>query len=82
SLGRLIPLGSQSTADWLVQLAYSDGIGTDLRVDRPDWWTTQWYGEVGRYLRNPQTYGLASLQTGRSFRLDSVSDQLVLFPHL
>jgi len=82
SLGRLIPLGSQSAADWLVQLAYSDGIGTDLRVDRPDWWTTQWYGEVGRYLRNPQTYGLASLQTGRSFRLDSVSDQLVLFPHL
>ncbi len=82
SLGRLIPLGSQSTADWLVQAAYSDGIGTDLRVDRPDWWTTQWYGEVGHYLRNPQTYGLASVQGGRSFRLDGVSEQLVLFPHL
>ncbi|WP_413456999.1 NfrA family protein [Herbaspirillum huttiense] len=82
SVGRLIPLGSQSSADWLVQAAYSDGIGTDLRVDRPQWWTTQWYGEVGHYLRNPQTYGLASVQGGRSFRLDGLSEQLVLFPHL
>ncbi|NUU04637.1 NfrA family protein [Herbaspirillum robiniae] len=82
SLGRLVPLGSQSTSDWLAQLAYSDGIGTDLRVDRPSWWTTQWYGEVGRYVQNPQTYGLASVQAGRSFRLDNVSRNLVVFPHL
>ncbi|WDZ96240.1 hypothetical protein Herbaro_00200 [Herbaspirillum sp. WKF16] len=82
SLGRLVPLGSQSSADWLAQLAYSDGIGTDLRVDRPAWWTAQWYAEAGRYFRNPQTYGLASAQAGRSFRLDELSPNLVLFPHL
>lgn len=82
SLGRLVPLGSQSSADWLAQLAYSDGIGTDLRADRAAWWTTQWYGELGRYFKNPQTYGVASVQSGRSIRLDSVSPNLVLFPHL
>lgn len=82
SFGRLIPLGAQSTSDWLAQLAYSDGIGTDLRVDRPSWWTTQWYAEAGRYFQHPQTYGMASLQAGRSFRLDGVDSRLVVFPHL
>lgn len=82
SLGRLVPLGAQSSADWLAQLACSDGIGTDLRVDRPAWWTTQWYAEAGRYFKHPQTYGLASAQAGRSFRLDGISPDLVLFPHL
>lgn len=82
SLGRLIPLGAQSSADWLAQLAYSDGIGTDLRVDQPSWWTTQWYAEAGRYFKNPQTYGLASAQVGRSYRLDNISPKLVVFPHL
>jgi Flp pilus assembly protein TadD len=82
SFGRLIPIGSQASSDWLAQLAYSDGIGTDLRVDRRSWWTTQWYAEAGRYLQHPQTYGLASLQAGRSFRLDGVDPRLVVFPHL
>jgi predicted Zn-dependent protease len=82
SFGRLVPIGSQASSDWLAQLAYSDGIGTDLRVDRPSWWTTQWYAEAGRYLQHPQTYGLASLQAGRSFRLDGADPRLVVFPHL
>ncbi len=82
SFGRLIPIGAQASSDWLAQLAYSDGIGTDLCVDRPSWWTTQWYAEAGRYLQHPQTYGLASLQAGRSFRLDGVDQRLVMFPHL
>jgi adsorption protein A len=82
SFGRLIPIGAQASNDWLAQLAYSDGIGTDLRVDRPSWLTTQWYAEAGRYLQHPQTYGLASLQAGRSFRLDGMNTRLVVFPHL
>ncbi|MFL9926831.1 tetratricopeptide repeat protein [Herbaspirillum lusitanum] len=82
SFGRLIPIGSQASSDWLGQIAYSDGIGTDLRVDRPSWWTTQWYAEAGRYFQHPQTYGLASLQAGRSFRLDDISPRLVVFPHV
>jgi predicted Zn-dependent protease len=82
SIGRLVPLGSQASADWLAQLAYSDGIGTDLRADRASWWTTQWYAEAGRYLQHPQTYGVASLQTGRSIRLDNILPGLVVFPHL
>ncbi|EJN10145.1 hypothetical protein PMI40_00191, partial [Herbaspirillum sp. YR522] len=82
SMGRLVPLGAQSSADWLAQVAYSDGIGTDLRADRTAWWTTQWYAEAGRYLQHPQTYGVASLQSGRSVRLDNVLPGLVVFPHL
>ncbi|MCA1325869.1 bacteriophage N4 adsorption protein A [Herbaspirillum sp. alder98] len=82
SMGRLVPLGSQASADWLAQLAYSDGIGTDLRADRASWWTTQWYAEAGRYLQHPQTYGVASLQAGRSVRLDNILPGLVAFPHL
>ena len=62
--------------------ADANRIGTDLRVDRPSWWTTQWYAEAGRFLQHPQTYGLASLQAGRSLRLDGVDQRLVVFPHL
>lgn len=82
SLGTLVPLGDQASSDWLAQVAYSDGIGTEMRSDRPAWWTTQWYAEAGRYFQHPQSYGVASLQTGRSIRLDSLSSDLVLFPHL
>ncbi|MGZ5790504.1 MAG: bacteriophage N4 adsorption protein A, partial [Burkholderiaceae bacterium] len=82
SFGRLIPIGSKSTSDWLAQAAYSSGKGTDLRVDVPSWWTAQWFGEAGRYFQHPQTYGTASAQVGRSFRLDAIDDRLVLFPYL
>lgn len=82
SFGRLIPIGSQSTSDWLAQAAYSSGKGTDLRVDVPSWWTAQWFGEVGRYFQHPQTYATASAQVGRSFRLDAIDSRLVLFPYL
>lgn len=82
SAARLIPLGSQATGDWLAQAAYSADTGGDLRVDVRDWWTTLWYAEADRYFQHPQTYGLASVQFGRSFRLDGVSEKLVLFPYL
>ena len=82
SLGRLIKIGSNSSSDWLAQTAYSVGMGTDLRVDVPSWWTAQGYGEVGRYIRHQQTYGVASAQFGRSFLLDQANSKMVLFPHL
>ena len=82
SLGRLVKIGSDSSNDWLVQTAYSAGMGTDLRVDVPSWWTAQGYGEVGRYIQREQTYAVASAQLGRSFRLDQANTKMVLFPHL
>ena len=66
--------------DWLVQAAYSLDVGTDLRVDVPNWWTTRVAAEVGRYFENPQTYGLASVQTGKSYRLQG-DGKTVVFPH-
>lgn len=67
--------------DWLAQLGYSDGSGTDLRVDVPSWWTTRVSAEAGRYLTSRQSYALAELQAGRSFRLGDAQARWVLFPH-
>ncbi|MEO8384323.1 MAG: tetratricopeptide repeat protein [Betaproteobacteria bacterium] len=67
--------------DWLAQIGYSGGSGTDLRVDAPSWWTTRVAAEAGRYLSARQSYALANVETGKSFRMNSES-MWVLFPHL
>ncbi|MES2944878.1 MAG: hypothetical protein V4772_18580 [Pseudomonadota bacterium] len=72
--------------DWLAQLGYSAGRGTDLRVDVPSWWTTRVSAEAGRYLSAGQTYALGEVQAGKSFRLgdsgQAADGRWVLFPHL
>ncbi|MEP6791037.1 MAG: bacteriophage N4 adsorption protein A, partial [Ramlibacter sp.] len=82
SFSRVIsPAGGRN--DWLAQLAYSGGAGTDLRVDAPAWWTTRISAEAGRYLSAGQTYALAEAQAGRSMRAGADGDGgWVLFPHV
>lgn len=85
SFSRVIsPSGGRN--DWLAQLGYSAGRGTDLRVDVPSWWTSRVSAEAGRYLSARQTYALGEVQAGRSFRLGDSSHDAdgawVLFPHL
>lgn len=78
SLSRVFSRGAPD--DWLGQAAYSLDLGTDLRVDVPSWWTTRVAAEVGRYVENPQTYGLASVQVGKSYRMPG-EGKTVVFPH-
>ncbi|ALM86290.1 bacteriophage N4 adsorption protein A [Bordetella sp. N] len=82
ALERVFPLGGANVqADWLARLGYGSSIGTDLRVDVPAWWTSQLYAETGHYFRQSRTYVNSEWQLGRSYRLDSVSPKLVVFPH-
>jgi adsorption protein A len=78
SLSRVFSHGAPD--DWLAQAAYSLDLGTDLRVDVDNWWTTRVAAEVGRYTQAAQTYGLASVQVGKSYRLPG-DGKTVLFPH-
>jgi hypothetical protein len=71
--------GSNTASKWLAQAAYSLDRGSDLRVDVPSWWTTRVAFEVGRYLQPTQSYGLASVMAGRSYRLGD--GNWVAFPH-
>jgi tetratricopeptide (TPR) repeat protein len=82
SAGRLVATGSLANTDWLAQLAYSSGKGSDLPAGGDSWWTAQWYAEAGRYFAHPQTYGVASAQAGRSLRLSAANPDLIVFPHL
>ncbi|BAP46001.1 peptidase aspartic, active site [Pseudomonas sp. StFLB209] len=83
ALERTFPLaGSNVDGDWLVRLGYGSSIGTDLRVDKPSWWTSQLYMEAGRYLQNRRNYFNSEWQIGRSIRLDRISRRLVIFPHI
>jgi Flp pilus assembly protein TadD len=80
---RTFPLaGSNVDGDWLVRLGYGSSIGTDLRVDVPSWWTSQFYAEGGRYLQDKRNYFNSEWQLGRSIRLDRISPRLVVFPHV
>ncbi|CAD6546512.1 hypothetical protein LMG27952_04442 [Paraburkholderia hiiakae] len=78
---RLIPIGSRAPSDWLLRLAYSGGIGTERRLDVPSWWTVQDYGEVGHYVSNGWNYGTGYLEAGRTWRLDTISPKLTVFPY-
>lgn len=77
---RLFPIGEYARTDGLLRVAYSDGRGTDLRVDVPEWWAWQVYGEVGYYVEEKQTVGTFEARAGRSYRLDGISDRAVLTP--
>jgi tetratricopeptide (TPR) repeat protein len=68
--------------DWLAQLGYSGGKGTDLRVDTQRWWTTRLYTEGGRYLEAKQTYALTHGEVGRSRLMGGRDGRWVLFPHV
>jgi hypothetical protein len=73
--------GPNVDGDWLAQIGWSWDRGTDLRVDRASWWTTQLYAEAGHYLENDITYGLAQGLFGRSYVI-SQDGKTVAFPHI
>ena len=81
SAERRIRIGSLSINDWLLRAGYSYGVGTDLRVDVPDWFTFNVYTEAGRFLQRKQDYLTFEAQAGRSFRMGDADSRLVLFPH-
>lgn len=78
---RIVPLGSAVQPDWLGRIAYSNGFGTDLRVDTPSWWTGQLYAEGGHYVTHPDNYATFSGELGRSYRLDAIDPHLIAFPY-
>lgn len=82
ALERRLKMGSSTQDDWLARVGYSWDRGLDLRVDQPDWWTSQVYAEAGRFIELKQTYATFEGQVGRSFRMDQTSPKLVVFPHL
>ncbi|QGZ65385.1 NfrA family protein [Paraburkholderia acidisoli] len=79
---RILPIGSAVQGDWLGRVAWSDGFGDDLRGGAPSWWTGTVYGEAGHYIQHPSTYATANARIGRTFRLDAISPNLTVFPHL
>jgi len=82
SLARLFPVSSKMNTDTLAQVAYFKGEGGELRTDVSEWWTQQYYAEAGRYFQHPQTYVTGNARLGRSYRLDNMSPNLVVFPHV
>ncbi len=78
SLSRVFSKGAPD--DTLAQAAYSLDVGTDLRVDTDNWWTTRVAAEAGHYFENKQDYGLASVMVGKSYRLAG-DGKTVAYPH-
>jgi hypothetical protein len=77
----IFPIGSHVNNDWLARLAYSGGVGTERRIDTPSWWTVQMYAEGGCYLNAATCYATTNIEGGRSFRIDSISPKLTVFPY-
>jgi hypothetical protein len=80
-IAQVFPLGDQARSDMLLRAAYFYGQGTDLRVDTWTWPTWQIYADYNRFVSSAETVASADLRIGESYRLDSISRNLVLFPH-
>ena len=78
----LFPVGQAARQDWLLRVAYSKGEGTDLRVDVPHWRTWQIYADYNYFAMSGQTVSSFEARYGESFRLDAISNRLVLWPFL
>lgn len=79
---RLFAIGNDARNDWLGRVAFSDGQGTDLRVDAENWTMWQIYAEYDKFFVIPQTVVSYEGRLGRSFRLDAISDRVVVTPFL
>lgn len=82
AIERVIPIGSAANGDWLARAAYSDGFGTERRIDVPSWWTGRFYAEAGRYLQAGTNYATANAEFGRTYRIDRVSPRWTVFPYV
>ncbi|PMS35761.1 adsorption protein A [Trinickia symbiotica] len=78
---RIVAIGSRAQGDWLARIGYSGGIGTERRIDVPSWWTVQGYAEAGHFVNAGSTYATASLEAGRTFRIDRVTPRWTVFPY-
>jgi tetratricopeptide (TPR) repeat protein len=79
---RIFPIGNAARQDWLTRVAFSDGRGTDLRYDASNWTMWQIYAEYDRYYQTPENVTAFEARIGRSFRVDAISDRLVVTPFL
>jgi hypothetical protein len=82
SIGRTFPPSAFGRPDTLGQIAYSYTSGGDLRTNEDSWFTQQYYAELGRFSGAKQNYATANARIGMSYRLDSLSPNLVAIPHV
>lgn len=80
SAWRQVPLNGSSAGDWLAQVSYFNGLGTDLRVDLPAWWTAQVSADAARGLRRGQVVASLDLRAGRNHRLGEGGGRWVVQP--
>ena len=81
AIEHIFPIGSHVHNDWLARIAYSGGVGTERRIDTPSWWTAQMYAEGGCYLNAATCYATTNIEGGHTFRIDSISPKLTVFPY-
>ncbi|WP_254073810.1 bacteriophage N4 adsorption protein A [Burkholderia sp. S171] len=81
AIEHIFPIGSHVNNDWLARIAYSGGVGTERHIDKPSWWTEQMYAEGGCYLNAATCYATTNIEGGRTFRIDSISPKLTVFPY-
>ena len=81
AIEHIFPIGSHVNNDWLARIAYSGSVGTERRIDKPSWWTAQMYAEGGCYLNAATCYATTNIEGGHTFRIDSISPKLTVFPY-
>lgn len=78
---RVFGVGDDTTNNWMLRAAFSQGQGLDLRVDDPSWLMWNVGAEAVRYFESRETILNAEGRIGWSHRIDGIGDGLVLTPY-
>ena len=79
---RLVRIGTQSMNDTLLRIGFSTDQGIDLQVTKPRWQTWQVYGEAAYFLNQGRLIISSEARYGHTWRVESISDHLTVYPHI
>ncbi|MGC5884426.1 bacteriophage N4 adsorption protein A [Ralstonia pseudosolanacearum] len=79
---RLVKIGNQSVNDTLLRIGYSSDEGIDLQVTKPRWQTWQVFAEGAYFVNAGRLIVSGEARYGHTWRLDSISDRLTVYPHI
>ncbi|WP_439893227.1 NfrA family protein (plasmid) [Ralstonia sp. 25C] len=79
---RLFRIGHLTTNDTLLRIGFSTDQGIDLQVTKPRWQTWQVYGEAAYFVNQGRLIISSEARYGRTWRVESISDHLTMYPHI
>lgn len=79
---KILPLGNAIPSDTLLQLAYSDAVGSEVNVVDKGWRTWQYFADAAYFVNARRSYNTFEGSYGQVYRFSENTNGLLWTPHL